>query len=103
MENLDVYILSSVVATLFIVFILGIIRAVRDVDGNSDKFEKEGGPRVAMLKFVGKLFDDEKIPKKEKKTIFIAMNTIMSDMESDGVYFPKEVKDEIEKQKDVLI
>lgn len=102
MENTDIYVLSSIVVTLFIVFIVGIFRAVKDVDEESYKHEKDGGPRVAMLKFVGRMFDDEKISKKEKKTIYKAMYRTISDMESDGVYFPDEVIEKLNNQKEEL-
>lgn len=87
MENLDIYILTSVMVILFLVFIIGIYRAVNDAD---------------MLKLVGKMFNNENIPNKEKKLIYKAIHRTMADMEIDGVYFPKEVKDEMQKQKDAL-
>lgn len=102
MENLDIYILTAIVATLFAVFLIGTYRILQNVDEDSYKYEKEGGPRVEMIKFVGRLFDSETIPKKEKKKIFKVMTQTLSDMESDGVYFPKEMKDELQKQKDAL-
>lgn len=87
MENLDIYILTSVMVILFLVFIIGIYRAVKDAD---------------MLKLVGKMFDNENIPNKEKKVIYKAIHRTMSDMESDGVYFPIEVKEELKRQKEEL-
>lgn len=74
MENLDIYILTSVMVILFLVFIIGIYRTVKDAD---------------MLKLIGKMFDNENIPNKEKKLIYKAIHRTISDMESDGVYFPK--------------
>lgn len=100
MENLDIYILTSIVATLFIVFIVGIYRTVKDVDENSYKHEKEGGPRVALFKMMAKLFEDEKIPKKEKKVIYQAMFRTIADMESDGVRFPEDIKKELIKNRE---
>ena len=71
MENLDIYILTSIVATLFIVFFIGIYRAVKDVDENSYKYEKPGGPRVYLFNLMAKLFEDEKMTKKEKSSYII--------------------------------
>jgi hypothetical protein len=102
MENLDIYILTSIVATLFIVFFIGIYRAVKDVDENSYKYEKEGGPRVALFNMMAKLFEDETIPKKEKKKMYKAMYRTISDMESNGMYFPTEVKEKLKKQREEL-
>lgn len=100
MENLDVYILTAVVATLFLVFIIGIYRAVKDVDENSYKYEKEGGPRASLFKVMGRLFDNETISKKEKKKIYKVVVQTIADMESDGVRFSEEDKKEMEKHRE---
>jgi hypothetical protein len=102
MENLDIYILTSIVATLFIVFFVGIYRAVKDMDENSYKYEKEGGPRVWLFNTMAKLFEDEKVPKEEKKVIYKAMYRTISDMESDGMYFPIEVKEKLREYREEL-
>lgn len=103
MENLDIYVLTSVVATLFIVFIVGIYRAVKDVDENSYKYEKPGGPRVALFNMMAKLFEDKTIPNKKKKKMYKSIIQTMSDMESDGVYFPEDIKKEIVKEREESI
>ncbi len=102
MENLDIFILTSVVATLFVVFFVGCYRELKNVDENSYKYEKEGGPRVALFNMMARLFEDEKIPKKEKKVIYKAMHKTIADMESDGIYFPKDIKEELKKQREEL-
>ena len=103
MENLDIYILTSIVATLFIVFFIEIYRAVKDVDENSYKYEKPGGPRVYLFNLMAKLFEDEKMTKKEKKVIYKAMHRTMADMESDGVRFPEDIKKELIKNREESI
>lgn len=102
MEKLDIIILSSVVATLFIVFFITIYRELRNVDENSYKHQKEGGPRVQLLYFVGSLFDDQLIPNEDKKIIYKAMNRTIADMESDGLYFPEDVKEQLKKRREEL-
>lgn len=102
MENLDIYILTSIVATLFIVFFVAIYREFSKVDENSYKYEREGGPRAALFNLMAKLFEDEKLPIKEKKIIHRAVSRTISDMESDGIYFPPEIKEELKKQRDEL-
>ena len=67
MKNLDIYILTSVMVILFLVFIIGIYRAVKDAD---------------MLKLVGKMFDNENIPNNEKKVIYKAIHRTIADMEN---------------------
>ena len=103
MQNLDIYILTSIVATLFIVFFVGIYRAVKDVDAETYKTSgKEGGPRAALFNLMAKLFEDDTIPKKEKKKMYKAMAQTIADMESDGVRFPNEIKEEMIKQREEL-
>lgn len=98
MENLDIYILTSIVASLFGVFIIGIYRTLRDADKNPDKIEKEGGPRVALFNIMAKLFEDETIPEKEKKKVYRVITETLADMESDGIRFPDSDRVELDVQ-----
>ena len=102
MENLDIFILTSIVATLFIVFFIAVYREFSRVDENSYKYEKEGGPRVYLFNLMAKLFEDETIPKKEKKKFYKAMYRTIADMESNGLYFSEEVKEELKKHREEL-
>lgn len=104
MENLDVIILTSVIATAFAVFIVATYREFNHMANNPNHYQRrpDGGPRVALVRLMGKLFADEKITKKEKKMLYKAMFRNMADMESDGVYFPEDIKKEIIRQKEEL-
>jgi len=103
MQNLDIYILTSIIATLFIVFFVGIYRAVKDVDAETYKTSgKEGGPRAALFHLLAKLFEDDTLPKEQKKIIHKAVSRTISDMESDGVYFPSDVIEKLEEQREEL-
>lgn len=66
------------------------------------KYQKEGGPRAEIVKFLGNLFEDNSTTIKEKKIIIKAMNRTIADMESDGLYFPEDVKEELKKQREEL-
>lgn len=104
MENLDIYILTSIVATLFIVFFIAMYREFSRMGKENYKYnpnEKKYG-RDALFVMMSKLFEDEKLPKKEKKIIYKAMFRTMADMESDGVYFDPDIKKEIIRQKEEL-
>lgn len=102
MENIDLIILTSIIATLFLVFFIAIYKEISTIDENSYKHAKEGGPRAALFNLMAKLFEDEKITPKEKKKIYKAMYKTMADMESDGIYFPEEVKEELRKHREEL-
>ncbi len=103
MENLDLYILTSVIVTLFVVFFVGIYRAVKEVDAQPYVSSgKEGGPRAALFHIMAKLFEDDNLPKEQKKIIHKAVARTIADMESDGVYFPSEVIEKLEEQREEL-
>lgn len=102
MENLDIIVLTSIVATLFLVFIIAIYREFKSIGSKPYVYEKETGPRAQLVSFMGNLFNDTSIKKEDKKTIFKAINRTIADMESDGMYFPEQVKEELKKQRDEL-
>ena len=102
MENLDIFILTSIVATLFAVFFIAIYREFSRMDKEGYKpnpNEKKYG-REALFVLAAKLFEDEKVPKKDKEIIYRAVNRTIADMESDGIYFPSEAKEELRKQRE---
>ena len=47
------------------------------------------------------LFDDE-IPTKERRIIYKAVTRTISDMESDGIYFPDDVRERLRQYRDEL-
>ena len=102
MENLDIFILTSIITTLFAVFIGLVYKEISSIDENSYRYEREGGPRAALFNFMARLFEDETIPKKEKKKVYKAMYRTVADMESEGIYFPEDVKEELRKKRDEL-
>lgn len=105
MENLDIILLTTVLVTLFLVFIIMVYRELKDVDENTYKTMKDGGPRVAMIKFLQGVFDSEhnkKMKPVQKVQMYNAIKRTISDMESDGVYFSKEIKEELKKRKDKM-
>ena len=104
MENLDIYILTSIVATLFIVFGITIYREFSRMGREGykpDPNEKKYG-REALFVLAAKLFEDEKVPKRDKEIIYKAVNRTIADMESDGIYFSEEAKDELRKQREEM-
>lgn len=104
MENLDIYILTTIVATLFVVFGITMYREFSRMgregyqyDPNAKKYGRD-----ALFVLASKLFEDQKVPKKDKEIIYKAMNRTIADMESDGIYFSEEAKEELRKQRDEL-
>lgn len=104
MENLDLIILSTIVSTLFLVFGIFVYRELTNPD--TFKESTEGGPRAQMIKFVGSLFDqtDSKtMPVEQKKVILTSIKRTISDMETDGVYFPEDIKEKLEQKRAELM
>jgi hypothetical protein len=102
MQNFDIIILSSIVGTLFLVFFITIYREIVLVSKDNYRPQKEGGPRVQLVTFMGNLFDDNSIANEDKKKIYKAVNRTIADMESDGMYFSEEVKQELKKRREEL-
>lgn len=102
MENLDIIILTTIVATLFIVFFVAMYREFSRMATEGYKYdpnEKKYG-RDALFVLAAKLFEDKKVPTKDKEIIYKAVSRTISDMESDGIYFSKEAKEELKKQRE---
>ncbi len=101
MENLDIIILTSIISTLFIVFGIAMFREFKNVNEQSEDLY-DRSPRANMIRFIGSMFDDgvtKKMTKKEKVAVYNAVKRTISDMESDGVYFPENIKEELEEKR----
>lgn len=104
MENLDIIILTSILSTLFIVFGIFIFRELSKPEEELIQ-SIEGGPRAEFIRFVGKLFDDgetKRMNPKHKAIMYRQVKRTIADMESDGVYFPKEIKRELKRKRDEM-
>jgi hypothetical protein len=103
---MDIILLTAIVVTLFAVFGIATYREMMHMAKTPYKYVKETGPRADMVNFVGRLFDNEvaskKMTFKQKDLVYKAMHRTMADMESDGIYFPEEVKEEMKKQREEL-
>ena len=104
MENLDIIILTSVISTLFLVFGILMYKELSNVDKNGYQYDpnaKKYG-RDALFVFMQRLFDEDSIPKKQKKKFHKTMDKTIADMESDGIYFPQEVKKKMKEYREEL-
>ena len=99
MENLDIILLTAVVAVAFIVFIVTTLKEFTKMETETytDVKSKPSYGRDALYDLLQKLFDDESIPKTDKKTVLKTIGRTMADMESDGLYFPEEIKEKLAK------
>jgi hypothetical protein len=104
MDN-EIVFLTSIVVTLFVVFGIAMYREFSAMSKNDYVHTKESGPRAGLVNFMGRLFDEEsnkKLTPKQKDMIYKAMNRTIADMESDGIYFSDDVKEELKRQREEL-
>ena len=99
MENLDIILLTAVVAVAFLVFIVTTLKEFTKMETEvyTDLKSKPSYGRDALYDLLQKLFDDETIPKTDKKKVLKTIGRTMADMESDGLYFPEEIKEKLAK------
>lgn len=105
MENLEIIILSTIVTTLFVVFFIVMWKELNEVSRNPPVYSEESGPRADMMKFIGRMFDSPSLTKEQADKKIEVYNTVyrtIADMESDGVYFPDDVKKELIKKREEL-
>ena len=96
MENLDIIILSSIVTTLFIVFLITLYREFNTMGDTNYQLSKKEGPRGQLVNFIGNLMDDNKVriikAYLDNELERSKVEKPLADMESDGIYFPKDTK-----------
>jgi len=104
MENLDIIVLSAITTTVFVVFGIYTYREFKRIDLYGDS-NVEMGPRANLVRFMGKLFDEsqnKKLDPRQQALIYKSIKRTISDMESDGVYFPIQVKEQLDKKREEL-
>ncbi len=79
-NNTDIIVLTSVIIVLFIVFIIATVREFNTMSSTKFVDKEEGGPRAEMMRFIGKLFTDDRIDAGKKITFMNAVKTVMEDL-----------------------
>lgn len=104
MENLDIIILTTVVSTLFLVFGILMFKEFSDMEKNGYQHNPDAKKygRDALFVIMQRLFDEESIPKKEKKKIYKSVVKTMSDMETDGIYFSEEARKKLREYREEM-
>ena len=104
MENIEIIILSVVVMIAFVVFIFTSIKEFSKMnkeeykyDPNAKRFGRDG-----IYYLLETLFEDVSLSKGDKKTLIKTIDRTIADMESDGIYFPEKVKEDLKTKRDEL-
>ncbi len=79
-NNTDIIVLTSVIIVLFLVFIIATVREFNTISTTKFVEKEEGGPRAEMLRFIGKLFTDDRIDASKKITFMNAVKPIIEDL-----------------------
>ena len=79
-NNTDIIVLTSVIIVLFLVFIIATVRELNTISSTKFVEKEEGGPRAEMMRFIGKLFTDDRIDAGKKITFMNAVKTVMEDL-----------------------
>lgn len=97
MENLDVILLTVVVAGAFIAFIVTTLKELSNMEKTPYTYDKDKTTygREALFNVLQKLFEDNPTAQKEKNALLKTIDRTISDMETDGLYFSEEVKEKL--------
>ncbi len=79
-NNTDIIVLTSVIIVLFIVFIIATIREFNTMSTTKYVEKEEGGPRADMMRFIGKLFTDDRIDTDKKVKFMNAVKNIIEEL-----------------------
>ncbi len=79
-NNTDIIVLTSVVIVLFIVFTIATLREFNTMSTTKFVEKEEGGPRAEMMRFIGKLFTDDRIDAGKKIIFMNAIKTVIEDL-----------------------
>lgn len=97
---MDIIVLSVIISLLFIVFAFGPILF------QEYSIAKKGNPDINFNQFVQRYFANEKsldkMDHRDRKALYEKVSSNIADMEGSGVYFPDEIKKELEKRKKEL-
>jgi hypothetical protein len=104
MENLEIIVLTTIVSTLFLVFFILMYKEFSKMEKEEYTYKsnvKRYG-RDGLYDLLERLFDDDLTPKSQKVKMFKTIDRTIADMESDGMYFPEEIKEKLEKEREEL-
>ena len=96
---MEIIILTAIICTLFAVFIFGPLLYAHSVGKPRTDSEDT---RANLIKLVNSLMADKSVSRENKKKMAKVISRTMADMESDGIYFPVEVKEELRRQRNEM-
>ena len=96
MENTEILVLTGIICTLFALFIIGPLFYAHQMNqnnggefGSNAKDQRPKKELETLNHLYREILTEQSLSKKEKLAIAKIMNRTISDMDSDGVYFPE--------------
>jgi hypothetical protein len=77
----DIIVLTSIVVVLFLVFIIATAREFTKMSNTSFIDKDEKGPRADLIRFIGKLFNDDSISPAKKVMFMNSAKSILDGLE----------------------
>jgi hypothetical protein len=89
MYNPDILILTLIIGVLFIVFFIATYREMKSSSGEDYLLKNKYNYQLPLIsKIIKNISSDNKLTKSEKRILNKTIIRTISDMESDGIYFP---------------
>ncbi len=98
MGNIEIITLSIIITILFAIFIFGPLVYV--YAGNHIPEQDRNKYGLLIMGMIDRLNTDKNMSKKDKDRVLKGIQRTISDMESDGVYFPESMKEKIKEQRE---
>lgn len=89
---MEIIVLSAIICTLFVVFIFGPLFYAHAVENKQED--------LSLASFLKSLSTKNGTSKKNKRETIRAISRTISDMESDGIYFPENVREELKRRRE---
>lgn len=96
---MEIIILTTIICTLFALFIFGPLFYAHSLGNSKSNTE---AAKMNLIKMVNSLPENKSVSRKNRKKMIKVIGQTMADMESDGIYFPEEVKKELIKQRNEM-
>lgn len=91
---MEIIVLTAIICTLFVVFIFGPLFYAHTIETTRED--------LSLASFLKSLSTKNGTSKKNERETIRAMSRTISDMESDGIYFPENVREELKRRREEI-
>lgn len=91
---MEIIVLTAIICTLFVVFIFGPLFYAHTIETTRED--------LSLSSFLKSLSTKNGTSKENKRETISAISRTISDMESDGIYFPENVREELKRRREEI-